>query len=198
MAVAPHNSPDISNHMIETFARRVYVPVTMAGVGVVAILITSLVMRVVLSLLFFHTGVPSWANALTTGLWVGGGWGVMALPFLYVVLISVYGYAQRKEIDLTEHPVVCMTAFAKLVYNAIRRVTLYVVTATVDSVCDTTTSLRGGWSHLPTQAVTQRETRGRPPRLRLGCPGTTKEAGHVRLSMRTYTVAVTTAGGTWA
>ncbi len=34
MSGISYTSPDISNHMLETFARRVYVPVTMAGVAV--------------------------------------------------------------------------------------------------------------------------------------------------------------------
>ncbi len=196
MAVAPHNSPDISNHMIETFARRVYVPVTMAGVGVVAILITSLVMRVVLSLLFFHTGVPSWANALTTGLWVGGGWGVMALPFLYVVLGSFYGYAQKKEIEQLGHPISTITAAAKLIYGVIHRIAVYALTG-MDSTLSPVVG-RGAHQIQSRQAARQRDSRARPPRLRVGRAATNKEAGHVRLSMRPHTVAVTTAGGTWA
>ena len=193
MSGISYTSPDISNHMLETFARRVYVPVIMAGVAVLSMLITSLVVRVALSLLFFHMGVPSWAHALTIGLWTGGGWGIVALPFLYVVLGSFYGYAQKKEIEQLEHPISSITAVAKLVYSVIYRIAVYALTG-MDSTLLPATE-QGAYQIQSRQAASRRETRGRPPRLRLGRPGTTKEAGHVRLSMRTYTVAVTTAGG---
>ena len=196
MAAVQDNSPDISNHMLETFARRVYVPVTMAGVAVLSMLITSLVMRVALSLLFFHMGVPSWAHALTIGLWTGGGWGIVALPFLYIVFGSFYGFAQKKEIEQLGHPISTITAAAKLIYGVIHRIAVYALTG-MDSTLSPVVG-RGAHQIQSRQAARQRDSRARPPRLRVGRAATNKEAGHVRLSMRPHTVAVTTAGGTWA
>ena len=190
--------PNTASERIETFARRVYAPVVLGGVGIVSMLIGALVMRVMLSLLCSHAGVPSWAHALTTGLWVGGGWGVMALPFLYVVFGSFYGYAQRKENDQTERPVVRITALTRLIYGMICRVTLHIVSAVGGSTCSATSSSQARQIHLFAPATTQRDSHARPPRLRVGRAATNKEAGHVRLSMRTYTVAVITAGGTGA
>ena len=196
MAAVQDNSPNISNHMIEIFARRVYAPVVLGGVGVLSMLITSLVMRVMLSLLCSHAGVPSWAHALSTGLWVGGGWGIVALPFLYVVLGSFYGYAQKKEIEQLEHPISSITAVAKLVYSVIYRIAVYALTG-MDSTLLPAIE-QGAYQIQSRQATSRRESHARPPRLRVGRAATNKEAGHVRLSMRTYTVAVTTAGGAGA
>ena len=196
MAAVQDNSPNISNHMIEIFARRVYAPVVLGGVGVLSMLITSLVMRVMLSLLCSHAGVPSWAHALSTGLWVGGGWGIVALPFLYVVLGSFYGYAQKKEIEQLGHPISTITAAAKLIYGVIHRIAVYALTG-MDSTLSPVVG-RGAHQIQSRQAARQRDSRARPPRLRVGRAATNKEAGHVRLSMRPHTVAVTTAGGTWA
>ena len=196
MAAVQDNSPNISNHMIEIFARRVYAPVVLGGVGVLSMLITSLVMRVMLSLLCSHAGVPSWAHALSTGLWVGGGWGVMALPFLYVVFGSFYGFAQKKEIEQLGHPISTITAAAKLIYGVMHRIAVYALTG-MDSTLSPVIG-RGAHQIQSRQVASQRDSRARPPRLRVGRAATNKEAGHVRLSMRTYTVAVTTAGGAGA
>ncbi len=196
MAAVQDNSPDISNHMLETFARRVYVPVTMAGVAVLSMLITSLVMRLSLSLLFFYMGVPSWAHALTIGLWTGGGWGIVALPFLYIVFGSFYGFAQKKEIEQLGNPISTITAAAKLIYGVIHRIAVYALTG-MDSTLSPVVG-RGAHQIQSRQAARQRDSRARPPRLRVGRAATNKEAEHVRLSMRPHTVAVTTAGGTWA
>ena len=193
MAAVQDNSPNISNHMIEIFARRVYAPVVLGGVGVLSMLITSLVMRVMLSLLCSHAGVPSWAHALSTGLWVGGGWGIVALPFLYVVLGSFYGYAQKKEIEQLGHPISTITAAAKLIYGVIHRIAVYALTG-MDSTLSPVVG-RGAHQIQSRQAARQRDSRARPPRLRVGRAATNKEAEHVRLSMRPHTVAVTTAGG---
>ena len=193
MAAVQDNSPNISNHMIEIFARRVYAPVVLGGVGVLSMLITSLVMRVMLSLLCSHAGVPSWAHALTTDLWSAGVWGVLALPFLYVVLISVYGYTQRKEIDLTERRVVRITTLAGLVYGMVYRVALQIMTAVASDTCTACTSSQGAQTHLLVTASAQRETHTRPPRLSVGRSGSAKEAEHVRPSFRSITSSITTA-----
>ena len=196
MAAVQDNSPNISNHMIEIFARRVYAPVVLGGVGVLSMLITSLLMRVALSLLFFHMGVPSWAHALTIGLWTGGGWGIVALPFLYIVFGSFYGFAQKKEIEQLGHPISTITAAAKLIYGVIHRIAVYALTGMDNTLLPATE--QGAHQIQSRQVARQRDSRARPPRLRVGRAATNKEAGHVRLSMRPHTVAVTTAGGAGA
>ena len=191
-------APHIASESTETFARRVYAPVAMAGVAVLSLLITSVVMRLVLSLLFIHMVLPHWALVIPSLLGTGGVWGIVALPFLYVVLGGFYGYAQKKEIDLTDRPVARITALARALYGVVYRVTLYIVSAVGGSTCSATSSSQARQIHLFALATTQRESHARPPRLRLGRPGTAKEAGHVRLSSCASTVAIATAGGTRA
>lgn len=185
--------PHTTSERIEIFGQRVYAPVGMMCVAVLSLLVTYIAMRVIASLLFTHVDVPSWAHALTTDLWSAGVWGVLALPFLYVVLISVYGYTQRKEIDLTERRVVRITTLAGLVYGMVYRVALQIMTAVASDTCTACTSSQGAQTHLLVTASAQRETHTRPPRLSVGRSGSAKEAEHVRPSFRSITSSITTA-----
>jgi hypothetical protein len=192
--------PNISDDTLERFSRRVYVPVTMVGVGVLSLLVTPVVIQIIASLLFPHVNVPSWAGAVTTGLWGVGVWGVLALPFLYVLFGIVYGYAQKRENDETERPVVQITTLAGLIYGMICRVTLHIMRAVGGDTSTTHASLQSAQTHLVASVSARRESHARPPRLCIGRSATSKEAGHVRLATytSTSTVAIAPTGGAWA
>ena len=180
-------SNTLADDNIEAFARRVRVPVLLAGVILIGVLAGAEVVHILL---------PVSPTAMYL-LRVGQG-GLFVFPFLYVVLGSLFGYAQRKEIDLTERPVVRITTLAGLVYGMVYRVALQIMTAVASDTCTACTSSQGAQTHLLVSASTQRETHARSPRLSLGRSGSAKEAEHVRIPSSTTTVATASAGGTRA
>jgi hypothetical protein len=188
-------APHIASESTETFARRVYAPVGMMCVAVLSLLVTYIAMRIIASLLFFHTGVPSWASAGTTDLWSAGVWGVLALPFSYVVLGSFYGYAQKKEYDLTARPVVHITTLLRALYGVMCRATLHIVAAVAGDTSTACACSQGAHTHLLLSAGARREPHARAPRLRVGRAASAKEAGRVRLS-ESSTIAIAATGGT--
>jgi hypothetical protein len=196
--VVVSGAPDISNSMVERFARRVYVPVTMACVAVLSLVTTSVAMRLILSLMFTHVVLPHWAIVIPSLLGAGGVWGVLILPFLYVVFWGYYGFAQKREIEHLGHPISTITAAAKLIYGVIHRIVVYALTG-MDSTLSPVIG-RGAHQIQSRQVATQRESHMPAPRLRVGRAATSKEAGHARLSTHTSTstVAIAPTGGAGA
>ena len=182
MGTIMRNNPNISSNTLEAFARRVRVPVLVAGVILIGVMLTAVGVHILLP-------VSPIAMYLIR---VGRG-GLFMFPFIYVILGTYYGRVQKDQIDRTDLPILELSAVTKLIFSAIRSVTSQIMSAVASGTCTACTSSQGAQTHLLVSAPAQRETHTRPPRLRVGRPTSSKEAGHARLSSRTSTSAVTIA-----